>query len=88
MKKYLISKKYKSGPMKGKTVLRGKDGYFLILPEDRLPLLCEAPRPDQCYARRSYAQAIATRRNRENAKLVAMDVGASDCFFSVSEYNY
>lgn len=88
MKKYLISKKYKSGPLEGETVLIGKNGYHLFLPKDRLPFRSEAPRPDQCYARRSYAHAVATRENARNAKRVAMHDGTPECFFGVSEYNY
>lgn len=88
MKKFLVSGTYQNGPLKDRTFLQGKEGYFFLLPKDRLPYNYEAPRLNQCYGKVSTARAIATKLNRTEAQLIAKGVTFGTCKYSVSEYNY
>lgn len=78
MVRYLVSGRYTAGPNKGRQFLLMKGGYVV---GDSKPLISET------YATTAIAQAVATRKNRQNA----FDSRCSyitPCYYSVSEINY
>lgn len=79
MVRYLVSGRYTAGPNEGRQFLLMKGGYVV---GDSKPFLSET------YATEATAQAVATRKNRQNAFDSSRSSYITPCYYSVSEINY
>ena len=79
MVRYLVSGRYTAGPNEGQQFLLMKGGYVV---SGSKPLISET------YATEAAAQAVATRKNRQNAFDSSLSSYITPCCYSVSEINY
>lgn len=79
MVRYLVSGCYTAGPNEGRQFLLMKGGYVV---GDSKPFISET------YATEAIAQAVATRKNRQNAFDSSQCSYITPCRYSVSEINY
>ena len=78
MVRYLVSGRYTAGPNEGQQFLLMKGGYVV---GNSKPLISET------YATEAIAQAVATRKNRQNA-FDSQCAYITPCCYTVSEINY
>lgn len=78
MVRYLVSGRYTAGPNEGRQFLLMRGGYVV---GDSKPMISET------YATEATAQAVATRKNRQNA-LDSRCGYITPCCYTVSEINY